>query len=189
MSRPVARRRFQRSTTSSASRRAARSALSLLPLGLPKALKVPVHHFAWSKVGGGEASLTMLDWEVAPLAPAMFNGVAKRLVDLADAMKAPAMLFTSGVLAAEARRLGYLAQVIDHIADEDDALLALAAAVHIGAGRVKVTADVLSKAERHPLGGILDGTAGDGEDPLRTAALIGVAAGLDEGRSPRARVA
>jgi hypothetical protein len=63
----------------------------------------------------------------------------------------------------------------------------LAAAVHIVAGRVKITADVLSQAERHPLGGILDGTAGDGEDPLRTAALIGVALGLDEGRSLGAR--
>jgi hypothetical protein len=146
-------------------------------------------YFAWSKVGGGETSLTMVDWEAAPLAPAMFKGVANRLIDLGRAMKAPAMLFTSGVLAAEARRLGYRAQLIDHIADEDDALLALAAAVHISAGRVKVTADVLSKAERHPLGGILDGTAGDGEDPLRTAALTGVAVGLDEGRSPKARVA
>jgi hypothetical protein len=45
---------------------------------------------------------------------------------------------------------------------------------------------VLSKGEQHPLGGILDGTAGDGDDP---AALIGVAVGLDEGRSPKARVA
>jgi hypothetical protein len=146
-------------------------------------------YFAWSKVGGGEASLTMVDWEAAPLAPPMFNGVANRLIDLAQAMKAPAMLFTSGVLAAEARRLGYRAQVIDHIADEDDALLAVAAAVHIGAGRVKITAEVLSKGEQHPLGSILEGTAGDGEDPLRTVALIGVVAALDEGRSPRVRAA
>jgi hypothetical protein len=104
-------------------------------------------------------------------------------------MKAPAILFTSEVLAAEARRLGYPVRVIDHIAAEDDAMLALAAAVHIGAGRVKITAEVLAKGEQHPLGGILDATAGDREDPLRTAALIGVAAGLDEGRSPKARVA
>ena len=99
------------------------------------------------------------------------------------------MLFTSGLLAAEARRLGYRAQVIDHIADEGDALLAVAAAVHIGAGRVKITADVLAKGEQHPFGGILDATVGNGEDPLRTAALIGVAVGLDEGRTPKARVA
>jgi hypothetical protein len=50
-------------------------------------------------------------------------------------------------------------------------LLALAAAVHIGAGRVKITAEALSKADHHPLG-ILDATAGEGDDPLRSAALI-----------------
>jgi hypothetical protein len=150
----------------------------------PAALKM---YFAWSTVGGGEASLTMVNWEAGPLAPAMFNGVAKRLIDLAQTIKAPAMLFTSEVLAAEARRLGYPSRVIDHIAGEDDALLAVAGAVHISAGRVKITAEVLSKAERHPLGGILDGTGGGDDDPLRTAALIGVAVALDEGRSLYAR--
>ena len=59
----------------------------------------------------------------------------------------------------------------------------LAAAVHIGAGRVKITAEALAKAEYHPLGGILDATAGDEDDPLRVAALIGIALALDEGRS------
>jgi hypothetical protein len=63
-------------------------------------------------------------------------------------MKALAVLFTSGVLAAEARRLGYLAHVIDHIADEDDALLALAAAVHLNAGRVKARAKAASARRR-----------------------------------------
>jgi hypothetical protein len=62
----------------------------------PAALKM---YFAWSTVGGGEASLTMVNWEAGPLAPAMFNGVAKRLIDLAQTIKAPAMLFTSEVLA------------------------------------------------------------------------------------------
>jgi hypothetical protein len=124
----------------------------------------------------------MVDWEAAPLAPAIFHGVAKRLIGLAQAMRAHVMLFTSGVLAAEACRLGYPAEVVDPIAAEDDALLTLAAAVHIGAGRVKITAEALSKAEHHPLG-ILDPTAGEGDDPLRAAALIGIVLGLDEGRS------
>jgi hypothetical protein len=145
-------------------------------------------YFAWTKAVG-EASLTVVDWEAGSLAPTMINGVAKRLIDLGDALKAPAMLLTSGVLAAEARRLGYPAEVIDDIAAEEDAFLALAAAVHIGAGRVRITAEALSQAERHPLGSILNATAGDGDDPLRTAALIGVALGLDEGRSLRAHAA
>jgi hypothetical protein len=146
-------------------------------------------HFAWSIIGGGRL-LTIIDWEAAPLTPILFKGVAARIRDFAQAMKARnAMLFTSGVLAEEARRLGYRAEVIDHIAAEDDALLAVAAAVHIGAGRVKITAEALSKAERHPLGGVLDATAGDGDDPLRTAALIGIAVGLDEGRRLKRRSA
>ena len=68
-------------------------------------------------------------------------------------------------------------------------MLALAAAVHIGAGRVKITAEALAKAEHHPLGGILDATAGGEDDPLRAAALIGVALALDEGRSLKVRAA
>jgi hypothetical protein len=147
-----------------------------------------VVYFAWTVTGAGPL-LTLIDWEAAPLTPVLFNGVATRLLDLAQGMKAQsAMLFTSGVLAAEAGRLGYHAEVIDRIAADDDALLALAAAVHIGAGRVKITAEALSKAEHHPLS-FLDATAGDGDDPLRAAALIGVALGLDEGRSLTARAA
>jgi hypothetical protein len=143
-------------------------------------------YFAWSKMG----VLTMVDWETSPLAPAVFHSVATRLLELARTTGAKtAALFTSDVLAEEATRLGYHAEIIDRIAAEDDALLALAAAVHISAGRVKITADALSKAERHPLGGILDGTAGEGEDLLRTAALVGVAVGLDEGRSLGTRAA
>jgi len=118
--------------------------------------------------------------------PALFNGVVARLADLAKAMRAPGgILFTSGVLADEVKRLGYHAEVIDSLSVEDDGLLALAAAVHIGAGRVKITAEALAKAEHHPLGGILDATARDEDDPLRAAALIGVALALDEGRSPK----
>jgi hypothetical protein len=93
------------------------------------------------------------------------------------------------VLADEVRRLGYHAEVIDNLAAQDNGLLALAAAVHIGAGRVKITAGALSKAERRPLGNILDATASDGDDPLRAAALIGVALALEERRSLKGRAA
>ena len=100
------------------------------------------------------------------------------------------MLFTSGVLAEEVGRLGYHAEVIDGLAAEGAELLTLAAAVHIGAGRVKITAEALAKAEHHPFGGILDATAGDEDDLLRAAAgLVGIAIGLDEGRSLNVRAA
>jgi hypothetical protein len=92
------------------------------------------------------------------------------------------------VLAEEVRRLGYHAEVIDDLAAEGDGLLALAAAVYIGAGRVKITAEALAKAEHHPLGGILDATAHE-NGPLRTAALVGIAVALDEGRTLKGRAA
>jgi hypothetical protein len=74
-------------------------------------------------------------------------------------------------------RLGARAEVIDNLAAEEDQLLAVAAALHISSGRVKIGADALAKTEHHPLG-ILDATAGDEDDPLRAAALVGVVARL-----------
>jgi hypothetical protein len=144
-------------------------------------------YFASSRIG---PLLTLLDWEAASLTPVLFNGVVARLTDLAGAAGALiGILFTSRVLAEELWRLGYPAEVIDSLAAEDGGLLAVAAAVHIGAGRVKITAEALAKAENHPLGGILDATASDEEDPLRAAALIAVALALDEGRSLKGRAA
>jgi len=147
-----------------------------------------VVYFARSRVGG--SPLLILDCDVMPLRPALFNGTVARLADLAKATctKSGAFLFTSGVLAEEVRRLGYHAEVIDDLAAEGDGSLALAAAVHIGAGRVKIAAEALEKAEHHPFGGILDATAHE-DDPLRIAALIGIAVALDENRSLRVRAA
>ena len=147
-----------------------------------------VVYFAHSQLG---SPLVILDCELAALAPALFNGIVARLADLAKATRARggAMLFTSGVLAEEVGRLGYHAEVIDGLAAEGAELLTLAAAVHIGAGRVKITAEALAKAEHHPLGGILDATAGDQDAPLSAAALIGVALALDENRSLSVRAA
>jgi hypothetical protein len=146
-----------------------------------------VVYFALSRICG-DPLLTIVDWVAAPLMPVLFNGVVARLTDLAKATRAwGGILFTSGVLADEVRRLGYRAKVIDSLLAEDDSLLALAAAVHIGAGRVKISAEALAKAEHHPFGGILDATADEEDDPLRAAALIGVALALDEGRSLKER--
>jgi hypothetical protein len=148
-----------------------------------------VIYFGKGRMGDGPL-LFIFDCEAGPLAPALFRRIPARLTELAAATRArSALLFTSGAPAGEAQRLGYHAQVIDRLAAEDDGLLALAAAVHIGAGRVKITAEALAKAEHHPLGGILDAAAGDADDPLRAAALIGVALALDEGRSLTARAA
>jgi hypothetical protein len=71
------------------------------------------------------------------------------------------MLYTSAPLAAELERSHRLrAEVCDAIIDEGDAPLALAAAVHISAGRVKLGTAALARAETHPLA-ILDGGSSD----------------------------
>jgi hypothetical protein len=144
-------------------------------------------YFGKSRMGAS-SRLFICDCGAAPLSPELFHRIAARLTELATATRARgAFLFTSGPLAREMRRLGYHAEVIDDLAEDD--LLPLAASVHIGAGRVKITAEAFAKAEHHPLGGILDANAGKEDDPLRAAALIGIAVGLDQGRSLRARAA
>jgi hypothetical protein len=154
--------------------------------------RAAVIYFGKCRMGrmGDSPLLFIFDCEAGLLAPALFHRIPARLGEFAAATRARgALLFTSGALAEEVRRLGYHAEVIDRLAAEDDGFLALAAAVHIGAGRVKITAEALAKAENHPLGGILEATAGDEDDPLRAAALIGVALALDEGRSLKGRAA
>jgi hypothetical protein len=140
---------------------------------------------------GERASLTMLDWDGAQLTPAIFTEVIARLAALSRTVP-PRLgigLFAPRPLAEEVWRLGYPATAIDAAAVKNEGMLALSAAVHIGAGRVKITAEALAKAEHHPFGDILDATAGDEDDPLRAAVLIGVSLALDEGESLKVRVA
>jgi hypothetical protein len=128
--------------------------------------------------------LTILDFEVASLAPAVFSGIAARLVDLAKTTRAQhvgPVLFTSTTLEAELLRAGFRATVIDGIVAEEPAMLAVSAAVHVSAGRVKLAAEALARAEHQPLG-LLE-AAGEDDDPLQLAALIGIAVGLDGHRT------
>jgi hypothetical protein len=135
----------------------------------------------------GHARLVLLDFEVAPLSPQLLSSAVSMLTALAVTVCAGrTMLFSTSPLVAELARIGARAEAIDNL--EVDQLLAVAAALHISSGRVKITAEALAKAEHHPLG-ILDATAGDEDDPLRAAALIGVALALDEGRSLKVRAA
>jgi hypothetical protein len=137
----------------------------------------------------GAAPLALLDFEVAALSPVLLRNAVSKLTALASTTNAQrSMLFTTSPLAAELARLGARAEVIDGLAAEDDQLLAVAAAVHISAGRVKIASDALAKAAFHPLGGLLGAKAHD-DDPLRTAALIGIALALDSGRSTQVRAA
>ena len=108
-----------------------------------------------------------------------------RLRELANAMnsKFGAMVFTTATLAAEFPRLGYdrgVEEIDELAAGLDDGMLELRAAVHIGAGRVKIAGEAIEKY--HPAR-FLDPTARDDDEPLKVAALLGVILALDENRS------
>jgi hypothetical protein len=74
--------------------------------------------------------LTIVDFEVMPLAPTAFTSVGSRLIDLGKATRTEhgPFLFTNTALAEELLRLGHRAVVIDALAAEDAAMLATSAA-------------------------------------------------------------
>jgi hypothetical protein len=143
------------------------------------AVRAGAVYFAVSKVRG--SAVCILDCELAPLTPALLYGVCTRLVDLSAACLAvaPAMLFTTSALTAELERLGYLSEIIDGLLKDE--MLAVAAAVHVSAQRVRVCADVLAKS--YPLTFLQGAAVHDDDDPLRIAFLAGVAVALDTNRS------
>jgi hypothetical protein len=65
-------------------------------------------------------------------------------------------------------------------------LVAHEASGHVIGGRVHLTADVVEKMRRSPLGGALQFRAGDrGDDPLRLSAICGIALALAQAPSAR----
>jgi hypothetical protein len=133
--------------------------------------------FARSRLTG----VCLVDCEQGPLSPALLNGVVARLLDLTATCSArhdPAIFSTSELVQA-VERLGYRGEAIDGVVA--DPTLAVSAAVHVGAGRVRVCEGVLSKT--FPLTFLLGSAAlQDDDDPLRTAFLAGLAVALDTGR-------
>jgi hypothetical protein len=122
--------------------------------------------------------LYLVDVIEEALSPALLDRVVARLAELVETTRAQyaGALFASKVLAAEMERRGCYVEVVDEIIREGQEALMLGAAVHVVGGRVKVTREVTGK--RDPLG-----VRGGEDDPLRLAALVGVAVGLDQGRS------
>jgi hypothetical protein len=121
--------------------------------------------------------LYVFDCQTGPLSPTFLDGIIARLADLFQATRAPCgLLFVPKFLSAEFARRGAYVEVIEALLAEGAESLGLAAAVHVGAGRVKLCAEALTV--RDPL----DSHGGD-DDPLRLAGLVGVAIGLDEHRT------
>ncbi len=128
-----------------------------------------------------DPKLIVLDYEL--VSPARFGDVVARLLEWGRELEALPALLTSSLLADQFRRLGRDPAVIDEVAK--DPMLAIAAAMHIGSGTVKLSDQGRVRAQTLPLG-MLDGTSTDDDDPLRLAALVGIAVGLDKHRQRRA---
>lgn len=144
-------------------------------------------YFATPRVPG--SAIIVLDVEAAPLSPRFLRATGERLHEMvAKHRNGVVALFGPKALADEAQRLGINCRDVDALLSNDGDDLALSAATHILGGRVALTADTLDKATRLPLGGLLDASAGD-DDPIRLAALVGIALALDAGRSLTTRAA
>ena len=133
--------------------------------------------------------LLLLDYQELPIAPQSFHAIVDRLWHFVGMIRTgAATVFTHSVLASEFERIGYTKaiEVIDGIAA--DKLLAVSAAKHIGADRVKLAPEARARAQTVPLG-LLDGTIADDGDPLRLAVMVGVAVALDPGRELGRRAA
>jgi hypothetical protein len=132
-----------------------------------------------SRVG---SEIYLLDCEQGSLSPSLLHGIVARLAQLTETCLARtgAVVFTTSELSEALERMGYRSEIIDRVTR--DAMLGIAAAIHVTAGRVRVCADVLAKG--YPLT-FLQGAAvsQDDDDPLRLSFLAGIAVALDTGRS------
>lgn len=127
--------------------------------------------------------LCVLDVGLDPLSPRALRDAVARLAEFSGAIRLQsgvAAILTTAALVAELARLGYHGAVpIDKVIGHK--LLPIAAAPHIGAGRVRLCAGVTAK--NFPLGFLQGTTAPAGDDPLRLAVLASIVVALDQQQS------
>ncbi len=130
----------------------------------------------------GDVPLLLTDFAVAPLDGMTLGAVASRLRDLTAECR-PFYGTLGAFLPAEMHQQARLAGLLPHDvteAMEDAEALALAVAVHVGAGKVKITDLLSEKAKSSPFAAALDFRPGDKVDtPLRVAALQAIALALN----------
>jgi hypothetical protein len=131
-----------------------------------------------------DVPLIIIDFDVGPIDGGIFRAVSLRLRELtAECSPRRGVLgvWLPASLEHQARAAGLLAHpLLPKL--EDAADLALGAAMHMSAGRVKIVGAVAEKAKESPWGGALDFRSGDrADDPLRVAALQAVIIALELG--------
>jgi hypothetical protein len=146
-----------------------------------------IGYFAKSIVPG--SVLVVLDVELAPLSPALLQGMMKRLDDFSRG-RVRWIILAQSPLKNELERLGVRNTIEPLDFTLSDPLLAVAASVHVANGRVQLCAEVLSK--EYPLGFLRGTAAADTDDPLTLAVLSAIVLSFDERRTttrPRKKVA
>ena len=129
-----------------------------------------------------EPNVLVLDFDVRPLAPTVFQTVAQRVTELAGETmpRHGVAVYVPEFLTGYCGQIGAMERAPLEFLDDPERL-ALAAAMHVGAGRVKLATPAAERAITYPLAASLDSKASnpiDGAQPLRTALLLGIANSL-----------
>jgi hypothetical protein len=124
-------------------------------------------------------ALLIIDYVAAPLSGNLLADIGDRLREFAGQCRSRGyvMMVPEGMM-LHARAMGLPVEAIPaHIKPED---LLLSAASFVAAGSVKLCEPAFAKTKTSPFGGALDFRAGaDVDDPLRAAAILAIALGLD----------
>jgi hypothetical protein len=124
-------------------------------------------------------ALLILDFDVQPLSGNLLADIGTKVREFAEQCRARAyVMMVPEPMLLHAQAAGLPAEVIPaHIKPED---LLLSAASFTASGEVKLCEPALAKTKTSPFGGALDFRAGaDIDDPLRSAAILTIALGLD----------
>jgi hypothetical protein len=130
---------------------------------------------------GQGPALFIADFDVGPMGGDLFASIAARLRELSVQCRVGggAVVFVPSDLIVHAKAAGLYTEEIPPDYAPEERLLSVAA--HVGAGKVRVCSTVLEKAKNSPFAGALDIRAGENaEDPLRGAAILLIALGLDD---------
>ena len=135
--------------------------------------------------------LVLVDFDIATLSATLFTGIVARLKHLAAECRPRvglAVFTTTEPLARHAAASGVHAEIVPEMLIADPSRLAMAAAMHVMAGKVKIGVAAHQRAESSPLRGQLDLRGGDATDatPLRLALLTGIAVTMDDATQAQA---
>jgi hypothetical protein len=129
------------------------------------------------------AMVVLLDFECGGLPAGLWSAIGSRLLALGRACHARRMpLYVPQDLLASARAFG--AEAVPKGFDDPQGL-AVAAAVYLANGKVKLTQPVHEKARTAPFTGAFDFRSGDMADPLQVAAMTAIVLGLEDQRTAR----